>query len=144
MKLPPWPNLATTAYRVVQEALTNVVQHASRIVAGCPQTKVLALTVHEDTSYLPQLLAAGASGYMLKCSAGDVLIQALRAIDAGETYVAPLLAGVSLCVRHRAARCSPSRLRASCSLCLRRMPLDAVPAGVQRHPPVLRCSLINA
>src|SRR5262249_55474870 len=29
----------------------------------CPATKVLALTVHEDRSYLQQLLRAGASGY---------------------------------------------------------------------------------
>jgi DNA-binding NarL/FixJ family response regulator len=71
----------------------NGIAATARIVAECPQTKVLALTVHEDTSYLRQLLAAGAAGYVLKRSAGAVLIQALRAIAAGETYIDPLLVG---------------------------------------------------
>ena len=59
----------------------------------CPQTKVLALSVHEDTSYLSQMLAAGAAGYVLKRSAGAVLIQALRTIAAGEVYIDPSLVG---------------------------------------------------
>ena len=59
----------------------------------CPSTKVLALTVHEDRSYVHELLEAGASGYALKRAAGDELIGAIRAIAASGVYVDSRVAG---------------------------------------------------
>jgi DNA-binding NarL/FixJ family response regulator len=68
--------------------------HATRrIRALCPATRVLALTVHEDTSYLRELLDAGASGYVLKRAAADELIRAIRAVASGGVYVDPRIAG---------------------------------------------------
>ncbi|MCA1576170.1 MAG: response regulator transcription factor [Acidobacteria bacterium] len=58
----------------------------------CPQTKVLALTVHSDQGYLRQLLKAGASGYVLKRAAVQELVQAIRAVAAGGTYLDPTMA----------------------------------------------------
>jgi DNA-binding NarL/FixJ family response regulator len=55
--------------------------------------KVVALTVHEDKSYLEQLLSAGASGYVLKRTAPGELINALRAVIKGGTYLDPNVAG---------------------------------------------------
>lgn len=55
----------------------------------CPQTKVLALTVHNDQGYVHQVLKAGASGYVLKRAAAHELIQAIRAVAAGDTYLDP-------------------------------------------------------
>ncbi len=43
----------------------------------CPETKVIALTVHEDRGYLRRLLEAGAVGYVLKRSAADELVRAV-------------------------------------------------------------------
>lgn len=57
----------------------------------CPQTKVLALTVHSDQGYLHQLLKAGASGYVLKRAAAHELIQAIRTVVAGGTYLDPAI-----------------------------------------------------
>ena len=59
----------------------------------CPNIKVLALSVHEDTGYLRKLLEAGASGYVLKRSAADTLIQAIRMVAAGGLYLDPAIAG---------------------------------------------------
>jgi two-component system, NarL family, response regulator NreC len=59
----------------------------------CPNIKVLALSVHEDTGYLRKLLEAGASGYVLKRSAADTLIQAIRMVAAGGVYLDPAIAG---------------------------------------------------
>jgi DNA-binding NarL/FixJ family response regulator len=59
----------------------------------CPEIKVLALSVHEDSSYLRQLLEAGASGYVLKRSAAETLIQAIRLIAEGGIYLDPGIAG---------------------------------------------------
>lgn len=59
----------------------------------CPNVKVLTLTRHTDNGYLQELLAAGASGYVLKQSASTELIRAIRAVAAGGTYLDPSIAG---------------------------------------------------
>lgn len=59
----------------------------------CPQVKVLALSMHEDKSYLRELLEAGASGYVLKRSAAEDLIRAIRIVAGGGVYLDPSLAG---------------------------------------------------
>ena len=66
---------------------------AQRIVCECPGTRVLALTRHADQGYLRNLLAAGATGYVLKQSVADTLIGAIRVVAEGGTYVEPTLAG---------------------------------------------------
>jgi len=53
---------------------------------------VLALTRHDDQGYLRRLLRAGAAGYVLKKTAADELINAIRIVAAGDTYVDPNLA----------------------------------------------------
>lgn len=58
-----------------------------------PGLRVLALTVHEERSYLRQILHAGAAGYVLKRAASDELIRAIRAVAAGETYIDSRVAG---------------------------------------------------
>jgi DNA-binding NarL/FixJ family response regulator len=66
---------------------------AERLRQVSPCTRSLALTVHEDRSYLKQVLQAGASGYVLKRSAAEELIHAIRAVAAGGVYLDPALAG---------------------------------------------------
>ena len=66
---------------------------AERLRQVSPGTRSLALTVHEDRSYLKQVLQAGASGYVLKRSAAEELIHAIRAVAAGGVYLDPALAG---------------------------------------------------
>jgi DNA-binding NarL/FixJ family response regulator len=68
-------------------------QAAERIRRHRPETRVLALTVHEDRGYLQQLMQAGASGYLLKRAAADDLIHAIRTVARGGTYLDPNLAG---------------------------------------------------
>ena len=70
----------------------NGAQATAQLMQDCPDIKVLALSVHEDASYLRQLLEAGAVGYVLKRSAADMLIQALRMVAAGGVYLDPLIA----------------------------------------------------
>src|SRR6476659_7425692 len=53
--------------------------------------KILTLTRHTDDGYLKQLLAAGASGYVLKQSAPTELINAIRTVAAGNAYLDPSL-----------------------------------------------------
>jgi two-component system response regulator NreC len=64
-----------------------------QIREACPDVRVLALTRHADQGYLRRLLQAGAAGYVLKKSAADALINALRVVAGGGTYIEPTLAG---------------------------------------------------
>lgn len=53
---------------------------------------VIALTMHEDESYVFKLLRAGASGYVLKRAAAQDLVQAVRAAAKGEAFLYPSVA----------------------------------------------------
>jgi DNA-binding NarL/FixJ family response regulator len=56
-----------------------------------PETKVLILTRHTDSSYVQQLLRSGASGYVLKQSASEELVRAIKRVAAGQTYLDPAI-----------------------------------------------------
>jgi DNA-binding NarL/FixJ family response regulator len=56
-----------------------------------PSTAVVALTRHDDQAYLRELMANGASGYVLKQSPSSELLAAIRAAAAGESHVDPAL-----------------------------------------------------
>ena len=67
-------------------------QATEKIRIDCPTAKTVVLTVHEDKGYVRQLLTAGAAGYVLKRAAPGELIQAIRAVVAGGTYIDPVMA----------------------------------------------------
>ena len=58
----------------------------SSTVAG---TRILILTRHTEGNYVQRLLTAGASGYVLKQSAADELVRAIRRVGAGQKYLDP-------------------------------------------------------
>jgi DNA-binding NarL/FixJ family response regulator len=59
----------------------------------CPQLKILTLSRHGEQGYVQQLLGAGASGYVLKQSRAAELLNAIRAVASGGTYLDPSVAG---------------------------------------------------
>jgi DNA-binding NarL/FixJ family response regulator len=56
--------------------------------------RVLALTMHEEADYLIPALEAGASGYIVKAAASQELLDAIRAVASGRTWVRPSAAPV--------------------------------------------------
>lgn len=78
------------------------IEATRRIAAGCPGTKVLALSMHSDRRFVAQALNAGAAGYLLKDCALDELIRAIKVVMAGQVYLSPAIAGtvVNTYVRH--------------------------------------------
>jgi DNA-binding NarL/FixJ family response regulator len=56
--------------------------------------RVLILTASESDELIQPLLAAGVSGYMLKDEAPDAILQAIRAVAAGQTWFSQRIAGV--------------------------------------------------
>jgi two-component system response regulator NreC len=57
------------------------------VLRACPSTRVLILTMHDDPAYLASALSAGAAGYVVKKVADSELVQAIRAVHAGRTFV---------------------------------------------------------
>lgn len=54
-----------------------------------PETKILALTVHDSEEYVLVALKAGADGYILKKATHAELVMAIRSVLAGEPYLSP-------------------------------------------------------
>lgn len=54
-----------------------------RIKAKYPDTKVVALTIHDEPEFVTGLLRAGASGYVLKSSRSSSLVEAIRLASLG-------------------------------------------------------------
>jgi two-component system response regulator NreC len=62
-----------------------------RVHEVSPTTRVVVLTMQEDPEFARRALRAGASGYVLKESADEELVEAVRRAAAGETYLSPRL-----------------------------------------------------
>lgn len=77
----------------------------------CPRVRVLALTRHHDYGFMTEMLRAGASGYVLKQSAADELIRAVRAVAAGQCYLDPSVTGTVVrgCAGGRGAKGSGAK-----------------------------------
>jgi DNA-binding NarL/FixJ family response regulator len=56
-----------------------------------PDVPMLVLSMHDETIYAERLLSEGASGYIMKQAAADQLLNALRTVLRGETYVSEAL-----------------------------------------------------
>ncbi len=69
--------------------LLNGLEATRQIKRECPQVAVLVLTMHDNEEYVSQILAAGASGYVLKRAASSELVMAIRAVASGQSYLSP-------------------------------------------------------
>jgi DNA-binding NarL/FixJ family response regulator len=67
------------------------IEAARAILSAHRQTKVLILTMSDDEVYLTNAVKAGVRGYVLKGISGSELIRIIRAVHAGEPYIAPEL-----------------------------------------------------
>jgi DNA-binding NarL/FixJ family response regulator len=88
----------------------NGLKATEQLRALYPGIKILTLTRHTEDGYLHQLLKAGANGYVLKQSASDELVRAIRAVAAGKSYLdqAVMEQIVGSVVGRRALRGSPA------------------------------------
>ena len=74
----------------------NGVEAARRIVRDLPEVKVLVLSMYTGEEYVREALAAGASGYLVKDSAADELVEAIRVVARGEKYLSPAVAHLAV------------------------------------------------
>src|SRR5262245_53954412 len=62
-----------------------------RLKADGSRARFIFLTIHPDASLAAEALRAGASGYLLKEAAGDELLEAIRVVVQGRTYLTSLI-----------------------------------------------------
>jgi LuxR family maltose regulon positive regulatory protein len=64
------------------------------ILAESPETKVIALSIHGGKRFVESMLSAGAVGYILKDSVPEELVDGVRTVLRGETYICPEVSGL--------------------------------------------------
>lgn len=72
--------------------LLNGIEAVREIRKRGSEAKIIFLTMHSDAGFAVEALEAGASGYLLKQSAAEELLAAIREVLKGRTYVTPLIA----------------------------------------------------
>lgn len=74
----------------------NGIDATQQIVRRVPGTRVLILSMHSDEAYVTRALQAGATGYMLKDSAGKDLLKGVTSVAAGKSFFSPAVARLML------------------------------------------------
>jgi DNA-binding NarL/FixJ family response regulator len=67
----------------------NGIEATRRIAKDYPQVKVIGLSMHSSDKYVREMFKAGASGYLLKNCPFEELVEAVRVVVEGKTYVSP-------------------------------------------------------
>lgn len=72
----------------------NGIEATREVTAHNPKIKVIALSMHSDKRFVLQMIKAGASGYLLKDSAFEELITAIRTVVSNQSYLSPKITDV--------------------------------------------------
>ena len=67
----------------------NGVEATADLVAAYPDAKVIMLSIHDDESYVTHALKSGALGYMLKEMDADEIVEAIKVVANGGSYLHP-------------------------------------------------------
>ena len=67
----------------------NGIDVAQKISEKTPSTRIIIVSIHSDEGYVLRALKAGAKGYLLKASPEGDILNAVRAVAAGQAYLSP-------------------------------------------------------
>ncbi|AND42233.1 MULTISPECIES: response regulator [Cytobacillus] len=68
---------------------TNGVEATRQLINKYPESKVIILSIHDDENYVTHALKTGASGYLLKEMDADALVEAVKVVADGGSYLHP-------------------------------------------------------
>jgi DNA-binding NarL/FixJ family response regulator len=91
-------------------AKANGIEVLKNLRVHFPELKVLMLSMHDESLYAMRSLRAGASGYIMKASATEEVVSAIRQILGGDIYLSPRVAKqtmMSLVGRRKEGAVSP-------------------------------------
>jgi len=72
----------------------NGIEATRQITRESTQVKVIALSMHSGRKYVTEMFKAGASGYLLKNCDFEELVDAVRIVVGGKTYISPSISDV--------------------------------------------------
>lgn len=72
--------------------MLNGLEATRQILKSCSNTKVLVLTSYSDDECVQQLMQAGATGYLIKQTAANDLLKAIREVQKGNAFFSPSVA----------------------------------------------------
>ncbi len=72
--------------------LLNGLDASQQLKKNNPNLKIIVLTMHSEPNFVTQAFRVGVSGYVLKQSVGSELVQAIREVIKGRTFVSPMVA----------------------------------------------------
>lgn len=72
--------------------LLNGIEATQQITATLPHTRVMILSIHFTSVHIQRALQAGAMGYLLKESAGEEVVEAIRTVYEGRRYLSRKIA----------------------------------------------------
>lgn len=70
----------------------NGIEATRQILRARPDARVLILSAHHDDAYVEAVMGLGASGYLIKQIAGQILPEAIRRVHEGGKYLCPAVA----------------------------------------------------
>ena len=69
--------------------LLSGIEASRQIISNSPETKTILLTMYKEDQYILEALRAGVSGYILKTKGTKELVDAIRQVLRGTTYLSP-------------------------------------------------------
>jgi len=72
----------------------NGIEATKQILSLSPDIKIIALSMHSDSTFVTEMLKSGAAGYLLKDCAFEELTRAIRTVIDDKTYLSPSISGV--------------------------------------------------
>jgi len=72
----------------------NGIEATKRILTKHPEIRIIILTMYSNEEYVAQIFKSDASGYIVKDSAPEELIEAIKAVSAGKKYISPKLSTI--------------------------------------------------
>lgn len=79
----------------------NGLEAMGELLRRDPAARVIILSMHDDRQTVERALRAGASGYLVKESAAEEIVRALRAVRGGSRFVSPSLGAVAAALRRK-------------------------------------------
>ena len=72
----------------------NGIDATRQVISENKEIKIIALSMHSDRRFVLEMLKAGASGYLLKDSAFEELVNAVHTVMSGQSYLSPRITDI--------------------------------------------------